>query len=125
MKAKAKRILIVDDSNTNVILLDAILGNRGYDIIKTTSVKEASPYLEDTPPDLILLDLLMPKISGYQFLEEIRKNKKTKNIPVLVITAVTEEESKVRTKKLGIADYIEKPINIQALITKVEKILNK
>lgn len=125
MKANAKRILIVDDSNTNVILLDAILGNRGYEIIKTSSVKEASPYLEQTLPDLILLDLLMPKVSGYKFLEDIRKNKKTRNIPVMVVTAVTEKESKIRTQKLGISDYIEKPINIQELIAKVEKTLNK
>jgi DNA-binding response OmpR family regulator len=124
MKSKAKRILIVDDSNTNVILLEAILGNRGYEIIKTSSVREAMSYLEQPLPDLILLDLLMPKISGYKFLEDIRNNKHTKNIPVMIVTAVTEEESKIKTQKLGIIDYIEKPINIQELITKVEKTLS-
>lgn len=123
MKPKAKRILIVDDSNTNVILLEAILSNRGYEIIKTSSVREAMPYLEHNLPDLILLDLLMPKVSGYKFLEDIRKNKHTKNIPVMIVTAVTEKESKIKTQKLGIIDYIEKPINIQELITKVEKTL--
>lgn len=123
MKSKAKKILIIDDSNTNVILLEAILGNRGYEIIKTSGVREAMSYLEEALPDLILLDLLMPKVSGYKFLEDIRKNKQTKNIPVMIVTAVTETESKIKTQKLGIIDYIEKPINIQELISKVEKTL--
>ena len=123
MISKAKKILIVDDSNTNVILLEAILGNRGYEIIKTSSVREAIPYLEHSLPDLILLDLLMPKVSGYKFLEDIRKNKHTKNVPVMIVTAVNEKESKIKTQNLGIIDYIEKPINIQELITKVEKAL--
>lgn len=124
MKHKAKRILIIDDSKTNVILLDAILGNRGYEIIKTSSVKEALPFMEHSLPDLILLDLLMPRVSGYKFLEDIRKNERTKNIPVMIVTAVIEKESKIKTQKLGIIDYIEKPIDIQTLIEKVEKTLN-
>jgi len=125
MISRAKRILIIDDSNTNVILLDAILGNHGYEIIKSLSVKEAVPLIELTPPDLILLDLLMPKVSGYEFLEDIRKNKRTKNIPVIIITAVTEKESKAKTQKLGIVDYIEKPVNIKELVEKVNKTLSK
>jgi len=124
MKPKAKRILIIDDSNTNVILLDAILGNRGYEIIKTSSVKEANHFMDHTLPDLILLDLLMPKVSGYKFLEDIRKKERTKNIPVMIVTAVTEKESKIKTQKLDVIDYIEKPIDIQALIEKVGKTLN-
>ena len=124
MKSKVKKILIVDDSNTNITLLEAILGNHGYEIIKSLSVKEAIPILETTLPDLILLDLLMPKVSGYEFLENIRKSRRTKNIPVMVISAVIEEESKARTKKLGIVDYLEKPVNIKELVEKVNKTLS-
>jgi CheY-like chemotaxis protein len=125
MTPKTKKILIIDDSNTNIILLEAILGNHGYEIIKSLSVREAIPIIETSPPDLILLDLLMPKVSGYEFLENIRNNKRTKNIPVMVISAVIEKESKVRTKKLGIIDYIEKPVNIKELIEKVNKTLSR
>jgi len=124
MKSRVKKILIVDDSNTNITLLEAILGNHGYEIIKSLSVKEAIPILETTLPDLILLDLLMPKVSGYEFLENIRKSRRTKNIPVMVISAVIEEESKARTKKLGIVDYLEKPVNIKELVEKVNKTLS-
>lgn len=125
MKSKSKKILIIDDSNTNVILLEAILGNHGYEILKSLSVREAIPLIERTPPDLILLDLLMPKVSGYEFLSDIRKNRHTKNIPVIIITAVTEKESKTKTQKLGIIDYIEKPVNIKLLVEKVNKALNR
>lgn len=125
MVSKAKKILIIDDSNTNVILLEAILGNHGYDISKSLSVKEALPIIETNPPDLILLDLLMPKISGYDFLEKIKNNKRTRNIPVIVVSAVTEYDSKVRTRKFGIVDYIEKPVNIKDLVEKVNSILKR
>lgn len=125
MKSRAKRILIIDDSNTNVILLEAILGNHGYEISKSLSVKEAVPIIETALPDLILLDLLMPKVSGYEFLEKIRNNRRTKNIKVMVISALTEKESKDRTKKLGIVDYIEKPVNIKELVAKVNKTLSR
>ena len=123
--ARAKKILIIDDSNTNIILLEAILGNHGYEISKSLNVKEALPIIETTLPDLILLDLLMPKVSGYEFLENLRKNKRTRNIPVIVISAVTENESKARTRKFGIVDYIEKPVNIKDLVEKVNKTFSK
>jgi CheY-like chemotaxis protein len=125
MKSKAKKILIVDDSNTNLTLLEAILGNHGYQIITSLSVKEAVPIVEITRPDLILLDLLMPKVSGYEFLENLKKKRRTKNIPVMVISAITEDESKARTKKLGIVDYLEKPVNIKELVEKVNKTLSR
>jgi PleD family two-component response regulator len=125
MKSRAKKILIIDDSNTNIVLLEAILGNHGYEIKKCLSVKEALPIIETSLPDLILLDLLMPKVSGYEFLENLRKNKRTKNIPVIIISAVTENESKTRTKKFGIVDYIEKPVNIKELVERVGKTLSR
>jgi len=125
MASKAKRILIIDDSNTNVILLDAILGNHGYEISTSLSVQDALQLIERTPPDLILLDLLMPKVSGIEFLENVRKKKRTKNIPVIVISAVSEDDIKIKTKKLGIIDYIEKPVNIKLLVEKVNKTLSR
>ena len=76
-----KKILIVDDSNTNVVLLEAILNNRGYEIITALNVKQAYNMLQKDRPELILLDLLMPKISGYQFLDQLKKNIDTREIP--------------------------------------------
>jgi CheY-like chemotaxis protein len=119
-----KRILIVDDSNTNVVLLEAVLNNRGYDIRTSMSVKEAYGILADEPPELILLDLLMPQISGYQFLDQIKSDEKTKHIPVIIISAVTDALNIKKTLDMGALDYIEKPVDIKELITKVERTLN-
>ena len=89
---KEYKILIVDDSTTNVVLLEAILDEKGYKIETALNAREAYALIEKEAPDLILLDLLMPKISGFDFLEEIRKNNKTRHTPVIVVSALTDEE---------------------------------
>jgi len=119
-----KKILIVDDSNTNVVLLEAILVRRGYEIRTALNVDEAYNMLEIDRPELILLDLLMPKISGYQFLDQLKKNSETRDIPVIIVSAVTDTPNIQKTFDLGAVDYIEKPVDIKVLVSKVEKTLN-
>lgn len=116
-------ILVIDDSNTNVVLLEAILSGMGYSIETAMSVKEAYQIMAKQLPDLILLDLLMPKVNGYDFLKEIKADEKTKDIPVLVISAVTDSENIKKTLSLGASDYIKKPVDIQSLVEKVHSIL--
>jgi CheY-like chemotaxis protein len=117
-------ILVIDDSNTNVVLLEAILSGMGYMIETAMSVKEANQIMAKQLPDLILLDLLMPKVNGYDFLKEVKADENTKNIPVLVISAVTDAENVRKTIAMGAADYIKKPVDIQSLVEKVKNILN-
>ena len=119
-----KKILIVDDSNTNVVLLEAILLNRGYTIRTAMNVREASDMLAQEKPALILLDLLMPKISGYQFLDQIKNDKRTRDIPVIIVSAITDAINIKKTLDMGAVDYIEKPVDIKELINKVDKTLN-
>jgi two-component system cell cycle response regulator DivK len=119
--AVRKKILIIDDSNTNVVLLEAILNNRGYEIITALNVKQAYTMLQKDRPELILLDLLMPKISGYQFLDQLKKNHDTREIPVIIVSAVTDIMNIKKTLDMGAIDYIEKPIDIKTLVRKVEK----
>jgi DNA-binding response OmpR family regulator len=116
-------ILVVDDSTTNVVLLEAILDEKGYQIETALNAKEAYNVIEKQTPDLILLDLLMPKISGFEFLQEIRKNKNTQNIPVIVISALTDEENIERIMDMGAIDFVKKPIDLQYLVDKVESVL--
>ena len=117
-------ILVIDDSNTNIVLLEAILSGMGYLIETAMSVKEASAIMAKQLPDLILLDLLMPKVNGYDFLKEIKEDEKTRDIPVLVISAVTDSENVRKTLAMGAADYIKKPVDIQSLVEKVKVILS-
>jgi CheY-like chemotaxis protein len=120
----APLVLVVDDSNTNVVLLEAILNDKGYQIETALNAKEAFQIMADKVPDLILLDLLMPKINGYDFLQQIKGDEKTKHIPVIIVSAVTEAENIRKTIEMGAVDFIKKPIEIQELIEKVSRTLN-
>jgi len=120
---KQPNILVVDDSTTNVVLIEAILAGKGYRIETAMNVRDAIHCLEKNMPDLILLDLLMPKISGFEFLEQLRENERTRNMPVIVISAISDEEKKKRTFRLGAVDYLTKPVDIQYLVDRVEKTL--
>lgn len=117
-------VLVVDDSTTNVVLLEAILDEKGYKIETALNAKEAYGIIDRNTPDLILLDLLMPKISGFDFLEEIRKNKKTQNTPVIVVSALTDEENIEKIMNMGAIDFVKKPIDLQYLVDKVEAVLS-
>jgi DNA-binding response OmpR family regulator len=119
------KILVVDDSTTNVVLLEAILDEKGYQIETALNAKEAYAIIENESPDLILLDLLMPKISGFEFLEELRKNPKTKSTPVIVVSALADEENVEKILKMGAIDFIKKPIDLQYLVERVENVLQK
>ena len=123
-KESPYRILLVDDSSTNIALLEAILEEKGYQIIKTQNVKDALISLKKKVPHLILLDLLIPKISGFDFLEQIRKDENTKDIPVIIISALSDKESEKRVMNMGAIDFINKPIDIPYLIERVESVLH-
>jgi len=122
---KEYKILVVDDSTTNIVLLEAILDERGYKIETALNAKEAYSIIAKESPDLILLDLLMPKISGFDFLEKIRKDEKTKNTPVIVVSALTDDENINRIMKMGAIDFVKKPIDIQYLVDRVEGLLHR
>lgn len=122
---KEYKILVVDDSTTNVVLLEAILDERGYKIETALNAKEAFSLIARESPDLILLDLLMPKISGFDFLEKIRKDEKTKNTPVIVVSALTDDENIDKIMKMGAIDFVKKPIDLQYLVERVEGILHR
>lgn len=120
-----KSVLIIDDSNTNVVLLEAILSTKGFRAITALSVKEAMTVLQKTRPDLILLDLLMPEISGFDFLEKVRLQNGLNDIPVIVVSALTDEMNVKKTRNLGAVEFIEKPVDINGLVEKVQSTLEE
>lgn len=122
---KEYNILVVDDSTTNIVLLEAIFEDKGYKLNTALNVSEAIHSMSKTLPDLILLDLLMPKISGFEFLEQLRKDDKSKNIPVIVISAMTENDNIEKIRNLGAAEFVSKPVDIPGLVALVEKTLHK
>ena len=122
-KSNQTSILLVDDSTTNIALLEAIFEDKGYQIIKAQNVSDALSSIVRKKPDLILLDLLFPKVSGFDFFEQLQDNDETRSIPVIVISALSDKQSESRALKMGAIDFISKPIDIPYLIQKVASIL--
>lgn len=116
-------VLIVDDNPTNVELLTAHLKPYGYQLEKAFDGEDALKKIEANPPDLVLLDLMMPRLSGYEVCETIKSNPKTQFIPVIVITALKELHDKIKAIEMGADDFLMKPFNKVELITRVKSLL--
>lgn len=103
-------ILIVDDTEENIDILLETLGDR-YDICVATDGESALEIVAENHPDLILLDILMPKIDGYEVCKRLKASKRTQNIPIIFLTALSEARDEKKGLDLGAVDYITKPIN--------------
>ncbi|MFW5989820.1 MAG: response regulator [Campylobacterales bacterium] len=114
---KKQTILVVDDTELNVDILMGIL--KKYDVIPALSGTEALDVLEDESVDLILLDVVMPDMDGYELCQKLKENPDTKNIPIIFITVKTTEEDIKKGFKLGAVDYVRKPFNPAELLARV------
>ncbi len=123
LSEKRPKILVVDDNSTNVELLCANLKPYNYQIDTAYDGEEALKKIEKDPPDLVLLDLMMPKVSGYEVCQHIKKNKKTQLIPVIVVTALKDLTDKIKAIEMGADDFLMKPFNKLELITRVKSLL--
>ena len=124
MSLRRKEILVVDDSETNLILLQAVLEDAGYHVVLMDDSTKAVDYIRENKPDLILLDLLMPDLDGFDFMQRLNNGSGGFPSPVIVVTAYSNQENDKKAKELGAIDVINKPINISSFITKVDKIVN-
>lgn len=118
------KILVVDDYAENVELVQELLVTNGYQVTPAYSGEEALEKIKREIPDLILLDIMMPKIDGYQVCEELRKDEETKEIPIIFVTAKTEVKDWTHAIfNVGVNSYITKPINPKKLLEKVRSVL--
>ncbi|MCX6003036.1 MAG: response regulator [Chloroflexi bacterium] len=122
MKAKPV-ILVVDDISQNNDLLEAYLVPQGYEIIKAISGEEALEKLASNQIDLILLDVMMPGMDGFEVTRRIRQDKKTKLMPIILVTALKETEDRIKGIQAGCDDYISKPFNKMELLARVQSLL--
>jgi len=113
-------ILVVDDSMQNLKLLGNMLKDRNYQIALAKNGREALDIAPEIMPSLILLDIMMPEIDGYKVCDELKKNSKTKNIPVIFLTAKTSKEDIIKGFKVGGVDYITKPFNQDELMMRIQ-----
>ncbi len=113
-------ILIVDDNPQNLQLFGSVLKKNGYKPLLAQNGMSAISFVERTKPDLILLDVMMPGMNGYQVCEHLRDNPETSHIPIIFITAKTEQDDILNGFNVGGVDYIAKPFNIPELLARVK-----
>lgn len=119
---KIDSILAVDDTPDNLLLLEAILSEEGYDIHTAEDGMSALKQIEQSPPDLILLDVMMPGMNGYEVTERIRKNSALPFIPILLITAF-DHSSVVEGLDIGADEFVRKPVDPEELLARVRSLL--
>jgi twitching motility two-component system response regulator PilH len=114
-----KNILVVDDSPTDRQYLSDILTKSGYKVTTADSAEEALAKVKQSPPDLVLMDVVMPGQNGYQATRTLTKDEATKHIPVIICTTKGQETDKLWGMRQGARDYIVKPISQADLLAKI------
>lgn len=126
MNTKAKSILCIEDEAEMIDLMRLILGRRGYDVRGAISGMEGLKMIREHSPDLILLDLMMPEMDGWEVYQQIKADEKMRGTPVIVVTAKAQSIDRVLGLHIAkVDDYIAKPFSPQELLNSVEKVLNK
>jgi two-component system response regulator VicR len=123
MTDTTKHILCIEDEPEMIDLIRLILGRRGFDVIGAAGGREGLEKVRQEPPDLILLDLMMPDMDGWEVYQQIKADDKTKEIPVIVVTAKAQSIDKVLGLHIAkVDDYIAKPFSPQDLLNSVDKV---
>ncbi|MGM0667365.1 MAG: response regulator [Bacteroidota bacterium] len=118
-----KKILVVDDSNTNIVLLESLLERNGYTVFTALSGRQGLDSMRNVLPDLIILDLKMPDLGGFEFMEVLRGNADWMDIPVVILSAISDSDSIKKAMESGAADYLTKPLDPDKVIKLADSIL--
>ncbi|MFN6499090.1 MAG: response regulator [Nostoc sp. DedQUE01] len=113
-------ILVVDDTTTNLEIVFQILTNAGFEVVTEVNGEKALKQVEYRLPDLILLDVMMPKIDGFETCKKLKENSETCDIPVIFMTANSDTESKIKGLNIGAVDYITKPFHEEELLARIK-----
>lgn len=123
---QAKKIVYVEDETEMIDLVKLILSRKGYEVIGATGGREGLETIRELIPDLILLDLMMPDIEGWDVYQQIRADEATRHIPVIVVTAKAQTIDKVLGLHIAkVNDYISKPFSPYDLVASVARVLSE
>lgn len=120
-----RKILIVEDEKELVKLITFHMVTSGYDTLSANNGFEALEICETEKPALIILDIMLPKIDGWEVCRRIRENPKTRNIPIIMLSALTEVNDKLKGFNLGIDDYVTKPFSPRELLVRVKRVISR
>jgi len=118
-----KQILLVDDERDLVFYTKLFLEEKGYEVTEAYDGQQALDILKDFRPDLVLLDVTMPRLTGWDVLKQMQENPETADIPVLMLTARSEDADKAKGWELGVTWYQTKPFELDELAMVIERIL--
>lgn len=116
---EAKTILLVDDSRTTLMMEEMLLKKEPYRVVKVADGAEAIEAALESPPDLILLDIVMPEVDGFAVCERLRSEPRTASVPIIMVSTRGEAEHVERAFKTGCTDFVTKPIDGLELLAKV------
>ncbi len=122
-ETKAFEVLIVDDNAANAELLEAYLKDTPWRTALAHSGKEALAAVDSDAPDIILLDIMMPDMTGYEVCRRLKSDDRTRDIPVIMVTALTQVEDVEKAVDAGTDDFVSKPVNRLELITRIRSLL--
>jgi two-component system alkaline phosphatase synthesis response regulator PhoP len=120
-----KTILIVDDEKDIVELVAYNLGREGYQVAKAYDGHQALKCIRENQPDLVILDLMLPGINGFEICRMIRKKSETEGLPIIMLTAKTDSVDKIMGLEIGADDYMTKPFNVRELLARVRAVLRR
>ena len=121
--SRRSRVLIVDDNAANAELLEAYLQGSGWDIVLAASGAQALESCRKSVPDIVLLDVMMPDMSGYEVCRRLKGDPATRDVPVIMVTALTAVEDVEKAVDAGTDDFLSKPVNRLELVTRVKSLL--
>jgi putative two-component system response regulator len=122
MDTKVK-ILVVDDEDRNLRLMKLLLTSFGYDVLTASNGEEALEMVHDIPPDVILLDVMMPKMDGFEVAKQLKREEETKIIPIVMVTALNGVEDRVKALEAGADDFLNKPVDKTELRARVKSLV--
>ncbi len=120
-----RNILIVDDEKDIVELVAYNLDREGYRITKAYDGQQAWQFIRENRPDLLILDLMLPGINGFELCRLIRKQRETEDLPIIMLTAKTDSVDKIMGLEIGADDYLTKPFNVRELLARVRAVLRR
>ena len=121
----AYKILVVDDEPTIVRLMEFILARQGHEMLVAVNGEEALEKIQAHKPDLVLLDIMMPRIDGYEVARQVRANEETSGLPIIMLSAKAQEEDIRKGMEVGVNEYITKPFSPDQLVRVVGGYLSR
>lgn len=123
-----KKILVVDDEQVTLDFFDVTLSKLGFDVYKAADGEEALKKIKLYSPDIMLLDIMLPKLTGFEVIQIVKKDKEFhefKNMPIVMFSALDDVESKVMGLEMGVEDYITKPFNFSEVLARIRNIIKQ